>query len=217
MVDQAYIQSKINYGYGKAASKLGQSYVFYRPSTSGNPIVSGNIVATLLVDLTADFGSTGARPNLYGKPVWSAMFDRTVTRGGDYFVGPEGTFFIAAQQSLAPTAAVECNAVVTISRPSSPAPSINAYEGAVDSDLTPLLTSGPASVLQGTKGNDGDTKLPGDIRLPWKAILLPPTPGVQIRNFDVIFDAAPIPNRYIVSGVELTDLGWRMTAAEEAT
>ena len=59
-------------------------------------------------------------------------------------------------------------------------------------------------------------QLPGDTRLPWVAILLPPTP-VQLRSADIALDEQAMPMRYILSGTELTDLGWRMTATLAVT
>ena len=73
------------------------------------------------------------------------------------------------------------------------------------------------AVTQGTKGDAGEMKLPGDTRLGWVSILVPSVSGVQVRSGDVVTDAQALPQRYTISGVELTALGYRITAALAAT
>ena len=72
------------------------------------------------------------------------------------------------------------------------------------------MTQWPALIDIGTKGEKGDTNLPGDVRLGWYRVLLPNCPGSTIEAFDVINDN--LDRRYKVSSVELTELGWRLTA-----
>jgi len=78
-----------------------------------------------------------------------------------------------------------------------------------------LMTAWPASVLQGAKGEKDGAVLPGDVRLPWWAILLPAFPGVTLRSADIITD--DIDRRFIISSAEKTDLGWRITAMQAET
>lgn len=214
-MDAAAIQAKINRGAGIAARYLGTTHTIYRPRGIGNPLARANSLGTILADFKADFAFEGARPNLYGKAVWGGLFDRTLTREGDYLVGDQGTFFVAAQQLHAPTACIQCNQVLTAKRPTRGTPGDDFYGGDILADETALMTSWPASVLHGTKGDRGDVGLPGDARLPWWAILLPaPADGPQLMMGDVLTDAQAAPRRYIVSSAERTDLGWRISAMQ---
>ena len=75
-----------------------------------------------------------------------------------------------------------------------------------------LMQNWPASVLQGTKGEQNDAKLPGDVRTPWWAILMPDYNGILLRTSDILKDE--LGRRYIISSAELTDMGWRLTAMQ---
>ena len=121
-MNAAKIQAKINRGAGIATRYLGTAYAWYRPSGAGNPILPANKLGTVMVDFKADFDFTGKKPNLYGHPIWGALFDWGKVAVGDYMVGDLGTFFIAAMQLHAPAAAVSCNRVLTLSRPGSGTP-----------------------------------------------------------------------------------------------
>ena len=123
----ATIQARVWYGYAKSAAILGANYQFYRPAGNilleggGNLLLEsggnlreetqgfpGSPVATLPVSLNAEDMKYG-KPNKYGKATWYALVDGTSIEVGDYFVGPLGTFFIAAMQPLVPILVVECN------------------------------------------------------------------------------------------------------------
>ena len=214
-MDALGIQAKINRGAGIAARYLGTPHTVYRPRGTGSPLARANAIGVLLADFKADFAFEGGKPNLYGKAVWGGLFNRTTTAPGDYMVGDQGTFFIAAQQLHAPTACIQCNRVLTAKRPTRPTPGDSFYGGDIRAAETTLLTSWPASVLQGTKGDRGDVNLPGDARMPWWAILLPALDdGPQLMMGDVLDDDQAAPRRYIVSSAERTDLGWRISAMQ---
>ena len=211
-MNAAKIEAKIQRGNGKAAKVLGVVCDQYRPATSDAVMVNTNLLGVVLVRFDQDFGFNARKPNLYGHPVWGVLADRTLMAVGDYLIGSEGTFFLIAQQSLTPTAGVSCNRVISIARPTGPTPGANAYGGVINH--TPIVTSWPASVLQGTKGERGDLNLPGDVRMPWVQILIPAGPGVQIRFGDIVTDDQADALRYTISSAELTDLGYRITAAQ---
>lgn len=214
-MDAATLQARIYAGYGKAALRIGPAYSHYRPSSANNPIASGNLLGTLNASLNAQDMAYG-KPNVYGKPLWYCLVDGTKTRVGDYLVGPDRTVFIAAMQQALPILAVECNRTLTIYRPAQQtAVGAVGYGGNTGAGETALMTGWPASVLQGTKGENGGVGLPGDVRLPWWAILMPAFPGVSIRAFDVISD--DLNNRYVISSAEQTDLGWRFTCLQAQT
>ncbi len=81
------------------------------------------------------------------------------------------------------------------------------------SDETILGAAWPASALNGTKGEKTDIGLPGDTRLAWVLILLPPSFPCQIVAGDVATTNDAQSRRYTLSACELTSLGWRITGA----
>lgn len=212
-MDAALLQKKIYYGYKQAALRIGPINTIYRPTTALNPL------AVVLLTLNASFNAedfTYGRPNKYGKPTWFGVFDGGLTKVGDYLIGPQGTFFIAAQQLHLPILCVECNRVMDVYRPQQQA-GIGAvgYGGDTTAAESLLMQQWPASVLQGTKGEKSETALPGDVRMAWWSILMPSWPGVVLRSDDIFTD--DLKRRYVVSSAELTDLGWRITAMQAQT
>lgn len=214
-MDAATLQQKIYSGYAKAALRIGPTYSLYRATSAINPLAPANLITSLPASFNAQDMKYG-RPNVYGKPLWFALVDGTQTQVGDYLVSDEKTYFIAAMQETLPILAVECNLTLNVFRPQQQIePGENPYGGTIDSNQTELMTAWPGSVLQGTKGEKDGAVLPGDVRLPWWAILMPAFPGVVLRSADIITDS--IDRRYIISSAELTDLGWRITAMQAQT
>lgn len=213
-MDSTTLQNRIWKGYGKAALRIGPSFNLFRPASATSPFASGP-----LTTLNASFNAedmTYSRPNKYGKPTWFCLVDGTQTQVGDYLSNATQTFFIAAMQPTLPILAVECNRTISIFRPQQQTTAgVNPYGGTVDSNQTVLMAGWPASVLQGTKGEKDGAVLPGDVRLPWWAILLPAYPGVTLMTADIITD--DINRRYIISSAELSDLGWRCTCMQAQT
>lgn len=217
-MDGATLQKKLYAGYAKAATRIGLPCSQYRPtSLTAGAIVSAALVQTLTASFNAQDFAYG-KPNTYGKPLWYCVADGSQLTPGDYLVDPSGRiYFIAGMQPLLPILAVDCNRVVSFFRPQQQT-SVGAasYGGNTIATQTPLVTTYPASVLQGTKGDKSMVNLPGDIRAPWWAVLLPNLPGsVNLRNGDIMVDENG--KRYKISSAELTDLGWRMSAAETET
>lgn len=202
-----------NIGPRISAQVLGTGYAQYRASGPSDPTDSGKLVATIPAWITSDAKGMGGRPFSHAKPVCYGMVDPNVVNVGDYLIGNFGTFFVISKDGVMPTQLVRCNKTVTLSRPQPGTPDPEYYGGMIESDYAPILTNWPASVLQGTKGEAGEVKLPGDVRLAWAAVLLPPTGGVEILPGDRITTNEATPMRYTVSGRELTALGWRISAA----
>jgi hypothetical protein len=202
-----------NIGPRISAQVLGIPYRQYRPNGSYMPLNFGNLVATIPVWITADSKGMGNKPFVAKNPVAYAMVDPVTVAVGDYLVGDFGTFFIASLDSLMPTQVVRCNQTITVSRPNTQATGENFYGGVQDSTSTPILAEWPASVIQGTKGEVGEVKLPGDTRMSWVAIMLPPTRDEQILPGDWISTDQSTAMFYTVSACELTPLGWRLSAS----
>lgn len=207
MTNQTAIQSKIWHGYAKSAQKLGAPFGIHRPDATGFP---GPLVDTRFVSLNAEDMKYG-KPNKYGKPTWYALVDGTGLLPGDYLIGTQGTYFVAALQPLLPILAVECNRTVTLSRVDSPDyVGTGGYSGMTAENEIPYASGVPCSILQGTKGEKNDAGLPSDTRLPWWTILMPASVGT-VKYGDLIVD--DLNRRYVVSSPELTDLGYRLTAS----
>jgi len=207
-----YLQDRISRGLGAAARHIGLPYDAHRPSGPSTPLAASNRYLRLSAAFNVE-DPRFQRPSGYARATWFAILDSAYTRPGDYLVGPNATFFIAAQQSLLPILCVQTNRTVTISRPAAPgALGINTYGGTTLATALPLLTAWPASILASGGGSAGD--LPGDSRLPWWSILLPTAPAT-LRPADLIHD--DLGRTHIIASAELTDLGWRLTAKQAAT
>jgi hypothetical protein len=217
-MDATKLQAKINGGYAKAAQRLGLSCGQYRPTSALTAAIApGNRLRAILASFNAE-DMKYSKPNKYGKATWYCLADGSLLKVGDYLVQPDGSaYFIAGMQLHLPIFVVGCNRTVDILRPQQ-ASGVGAvgYGGNIAATETPLVTQFAASILQGTKGEKSPVDLPGDVRIPWWAVLLPVLPGgVSLRTGDIIND--DMARRYIISSAELTDLGWRITAMQAET
>lgn len=211
-MDGEKIQLKMYKGYAKAARVVGTTYQRFRPTSASNPLDAGNALTPLKMTLNA-CDMKYSKPNVYGKATWYGIFDGTQGQVGDYFVGIEGTLFVAAMQQLLPILMVSCNRTITISRPSmDTGPGELGYGGDTAETEVPLMTSWPCSMLQGSKGEKNEVGLPADAKNPWFNVLLPFVEGVYLRTADIITDE--IGGRYKLTSAEQTDLGWRLTAQQ---
>lgn len=213
-MDAARIQQKIYAGYGKAAGRLGFATRVYRADGALEPMADANLVATVLASFNAEDMSY-RKPNKYGKPTWYCVADGRQLKVGDILDSDQdGTFFIAAMQSLLPILVVQANATVTISRVAElTSVGVQGYSGPTATNEVALMAGWPASILQGGRGDHNDTKLPADTRDAAWTILLPYVAGVTLRPSDLVVDQ--LGRRFGLQSAELTDLGWRMTAREE--
>jgi hypothetical protein len=214
MVNYALIQSKINAGNQKAANALGQSMQWYRPMGNRPAIDPDALMGSILVYLDPTYAFDASKPSQYGKPQFGALFDRTLTLVGDYLVGPQGTYYIASQQDLLPTQVIQCNRVVSVLRQTGGQPSFDpaqAYGGGHSkTSWETIYCQFPASVLTKSRGERGDTSLPGDVKLGTYEVLIP-TLGYDdtiIKSADRLTD--DLGQLYSVSSAEQTPLGWRL-------
>lgn len=213
-MDGARLQSLIYRKQAKGATKAGEIYQVFRATSAMNPMASSPIAT-----IPALFGANAAFStfNNYGTATWYAYLDGTQTQPMDILVGPGGTFFVAAQQHLAPMLAVEAPRMVQVRVPYQPSGAgfIETYGGNTAAQETVVMSGLPASILQGTKGEKSDTNLPDDVRNPWWGILLPAFPGVILDSSHIIQD--DLGRRFTISSAEITDLGWRITAMSAQT
>lgn len=217
MVDLARIQAHVNKGYGKAAVKLGlDTCQWYRPNGPVNPISLQTQLGTITAQIANKPNFGFADTSGYAKAVQWGLFDPTETQVGDYIVYTTSTYFIAAQRAIQPTMLVACNHVISIVKLAAPVlVGTNPYGGRTEATDVPLLTNWPASVLLGTKGEGTVAHLPADSRAAWWTALLPAWPGVILHMGDEFEDETG--HRYVISGTELTDLGWRLICGQLTT
>ncbi|WP_373225222.1 hypothetical protein [Enterobacter cloacae complex sp. ESBL7] len=228
-MDAARIHAKIYAGRGKAALRLGLLFDVMRPATASDPFT--NKVTTL----NAAFNNTDnkyLKANHPGDPLWYGDLDGRQTLAGDYLVGTDSTYFIAAQQQLLPVICVECNRTVRMTRPVVPVPesesdnvSVLPYSGlcqSADESVDVLgssprgglpATGWPASVLfgKGKLRNGAALKAGTPEQLGWQ-IMLPVSVPLVFHPGDVLVD--DLGNMFSVSGAELSDTGWRLQAIE---
>ena len=152
----------------------------------------------------------------YGDALWEGYFDAGYSRAGDYLAGPDGVFFIASQPRLGPVLCVKANRMVSFSRPAGPiAAGVNRYAGVQRGVEVPLLTDWPASALAIRYGGRG--ALPADApgveggAGGWE-VLLPMLrvggPAIVLRTGDLAHD--DLGRTGVITGAELTHLGWRL-------
>ena len=205
------------------AQTLGLPFNIFRPRTIAPAISGSNLIGNTPVWITADATLMTMKAIDPRKPVVYAAIDPTRVQVGDYIQGPLSyggtpeTLFVATIDQNAAITVVLCNTVLTLSRPVADAPGANFYGGNMTNGQTPLITSWPASILPGTKGNTGDTNLPSDQRLPWVKILISTAGSVQFRFADFGTDGAEQPNRYEIGTAIQTRAWWDMTAAQVVT
>jgi hypothetical protein len=215
-MDGVKLQGKVYYGYAQSAKRIGLPFQQYRPINAMAAVDEHSLVGSILASFNAQDMKYG-KASAYGKPVWFCLADGRVLAVGDYLIGNGSTYFIAGMQPLLPILAVECNRVMSFFRPQQQVGVGQAgYGGNTVASQRPIAEGFPASVLQGTKGERNDTAMPGDVKVPWWAVLIPTLPGdAQLRTDDVAIDEHG--RRYVLASCEQTDLGWRLTAAEAGT
>jgi len=221
MADAAYIQSKIYYGYGKAATHLGLDYTFYHPTNPIDPLNVANQIGTLKVSLNVAWSYMKA--NKYGNAIWQTVADgrdSPLSVGftiGDYFQGTSlnnqvNTYFIISKQLILPILSVECNKFITITRAEqdNQAGFNGSYSGYTPASSTILASNMPVSMLEITIGRENKQKLPTDTLMPRWWLLMPNLGDVTYKNRDIVIDQLGM--RYVIATTEKTDFGWRCQA-----
>lgn len=180
MTSQARIQANVWKGYAKAARRLGAEYRFYRPGPPDTDL--GLRLASVNPE-----DMTYSRPDRPGKPGCYVLTDGTGLRPGDYFSGPDGTYFIASLSPLLPILAVQCNATVRVTRPQGATDTgAQGYGGRAAETL--VLAAAPASIQPDRQGKAPLSGLPAEAQSQptWKVLLKLPKGLIQKR--DVLTD-----------------------------
>jgi hypothetical protein len=227
-MDAATINAKIYAGRAKAALRIGYDYSVFRPYDALDPLTVE--VATTKAAFNAGDNRYGL-PSLYGKPVWFADMDGRLIQPGDYLVRneyPADVKFVAAMQSLLPIVTIDCNRSIRVTAPPAPTTSavvnVQGYSGICDAvgEYTDVLgnningnfTGWPCSILLGKGSQASPVKLPSGAPKDYicQGLLPPSIPIALAPGMRMIDDLGC---KYEIGTAELTDMGWRILAAEE--
>lgn len=212
-MDGQKLHGLIYKGRGKAAKRIGLPCNIFRPLNAVSPL--SNLIGTIPIAFNSG-DLKYLRANEYNDPIWYADYDGTFTQPGDYLqrVSDGKLWFVAAQQQLLPVLATDCNGSIRIMR-QAVATSVGAlgYSGIIaPGDILGSANAlWPCSILTGGKGQR-NVGLPADVKdAGWK-ILLPPSVPIIIQAADLAED--DMGRGFAIESAELTDLGWRLSAAE---
>ncbi len=198
------LQDRISRGMGVAARRIGTVHEMFRPVSSTAPLARDNRRLRLHASFSAEDARFG-KPAGYGRATWWGVFDAAYTQPGDYLVGAEGSYFVAAQQPLLPVLCVQANRTVSVGRPGAAVTGVGGYGGVQPGAATTLLRDWPASILGVVAGSAG--VMPGDGGVGTVTVLLPRLP-VQLRTGDLVVD--DLDRTFVAGVVEESGLGWRL-------
>ena len=209
-MDGRKLQDRLYLGSGLAARHVGQTTEAFRPNGPSKPLDTQNRFLRLPATFLS-LSSNDRRTNVYGEALWHGVFDASYTRPSDYLVQTSGIFFVASQAPLLPVLCVKTNRNISIVRPNMATnSSSSAYGGYTSGSSTILMEGWPASVLGENRSSASTTHLPTDQAVPYWNILLPRLANVNLAPGDLITD--DLNRTAVVTGSELTDLGWRINA-----
>jgi hypothetical protein len=209
------LQDRLYLSLGIAARHLGESADAFRPSGPFQPLDKQN----RFLRLPATFVSTSGtynRTNTHGQALWYGAFDASYTRTGDYLVVEAGTFFVASQAPLLPILCVRTNRTISIAQPAVQSNIAgNSYGGYISGYAVTLMEQWPASVLDENRTSRSAADLPTDQVIPYWEVLVPSPARVVLSPGDIITD--DLDRTAVITGSELTNLGWRLSAKMATT
>lgn len=208
-MDAHQLAAKVNQGNGKAAKRLGGTARHYRATSPFSPL-DAQPLRQLSASFTTDYGYM--RAARFGQATRIGIFDAAGFEVGDILVSAEGTFYVAAMPLLQPILCVRAEPLVSIRRtaPEGSEAGLQEYSGTTATNEKLIMSGWPASILLSRGGEHSPLKLPGETRGAWHNILIPAFRGLSFHAGDFVTDEAG--QRYVASGTELTDMGWRLTA-----
>jgi len=201
-MDGALLADRLSRGMGAAARVFGEAYDAFRPRGAADPLrVEGRF---LRLPAAFDGGDPGfRRPTGYERAL-RGTFDAAYLRVGDLLQGLRGVLFVVMLPPLNRPLCVLTNAVVSVVRPSGPGlAGLAGYGGADSPEL--VMDGWPAQVLAAGAGRGFG--LPEDGGLGGFHVLLP-FGAPATRTGDHLRDRAG--RGFVVGGVELSELGWRL-------
>lgn len=202
------LMARVNQGNGRAAKRLGSLAYHHRAVSPVRPLDTAPL-QTLSASFTTDYGYM--RTARFGQAARIGIFEATRFRVGDFLVSPaEGTFYVAAMPPLQPILCVKAERRVTLKRTivAGNDAGIQDYGGTRPDREKVLMEGWPASILLHRSGEHNPIKLPGESRSAWFGILMPAFGNLHIYAGDFITDDCG--ERYVITGAELTNMGWRL-------
>ena len=96
MVDAAHVQERIQYGYGKCATKIGSPFFLFRSKTPFDPLNSHNLLG--IINSSSNVSWDYMKQQRYGKAVWNMIIETRKTQPiyaqpGDYLIPAVGYYF----------------------------------------------------------------------------------------------------------------------------
>jgi hypothetical protein len=221
MADALSIQQKLNSGYKKVGQKLGQPTKWYRTLNGQNPITQANLLSNnLMIYFATKSTFQSIAPQSPNDTIWFGAMDRSNMLSFDYLTNYDGdTYFISDLSLIKPTPVVRCNEVLNFYRQTSiNQTNPNYYAGySASNNINLIMENIPVSFLSGTKGDRSLVGLPDDQKLPWMKVIAPDL-GIEILTDDIcITQSTNLRHRYVVSLVERTALGYRLSIAYTGT
>jgi hypothetical protein len=209
------LRDRLYLGLGLSARHIGTFADAFRPAGPHNPLNRQNRYLRLPATFISARGRD-TRSNLYGDALWHGIFDASYTRVSDYLVAESGTYFVASQDPLLPVLCVRTNRTISIAQPDMQTRTAsNAYGGYTSGNSITLMDQWPASVLGEHGSSRSITGLPTDQGTPYWNVLVPSSAGVMLSPGDILTD--DLGRTGVVSGSELTNLGWRISAKMATT
>lgn len=210
-MDAHQLAAKVNQGNGKAAKRLGIKARHYRAASPFNPLATQPL-QELSASFTTDYGYM--RAARFGQATRIGIFDAAGFKVGDMLVSGEETFYVAAMPLLQPILCVRTERLVSIRRtaPEGFKAGLQEYSGTTAANEKLIMSGWPASILFSRSGEHSPLKLPGEMRSAWHSILMPAFRDLSLHTGDFVTDDAG--HRFVISGTELTDMGWRLTALQ---
>jgi hypothetical protein len=209
------LQDRLYLGLGLSARHVGQSTDAFRPSGPFQPLAARNRFLRLPAVFTSSHGKY-SQTNEFGNALWHGIFDASYTKAGDYLVTAGVTYFVASQAPLLPILCARTNRIISITQPDVQANIAgNAYGGYTSGGSTMLMADWPASILGNGRTSHSTADLPTDQGTPYWNVLVPSPAGVVLAPGDIITD--DLGRTAVISGSELTELGWRIIARMATT
>jgi hypothetical protein len=214
-MDGQKLQDRLYLGLGLSARHVGKTADAFRPKSPFDPLAKENRFLRLPATFVSAKGGPDAATG-YGQPLWRGIFDASYTRAGDYLVSGSRVYFVVSQEHLLPVLCVLANRTISVSRPTSQtATGVNPYGGYAPNGSLQLITLWPANVLGENKLASTAADLPTDQAVPYWNILIPAPAGVLLAPGDIVTD--DLGRSAVISGSELTNLGWRIVAKMATT
>lgn len=209
-MDASQLVARVNHGNGKAAQRLGSIVSHYHATSPFSPL---NTTPLQLLPASFVTDYSYMRAVRFGQAARIGIFDATLVSVGDFLVSPsEGTFYVAAMPPLQPILCVKAERLITLRRTTSEEPGIGMqeYGGTTTAREKAIMTDWPASILFSRSGEHSPLRLPAETRSAGYSMLMPAFSGVHVQAGDFVSDDTG--RRYVITGTELTDMGWRLMA-----